>query len=632
LLRYKYKTEERILKKYYKDNKKSDALKKLKKIYGEKYGDTIPSEDSKRIEWLCKKRKLVSKELNRRKQLLRDEFAKFSGTRKLREDHLSSQSIISVFDSGLDRTLSLKTNELADSLIVVRVYFFEVFKDIVLDGFYIGSTKYVCFTASAGQIRTKKCVFIREDLLRKNEKTIMCGLSVDKINELGGCNTNKYLAYLALCNSATDEWREFNIDKSIVVDDMETDVRGIVDYIDNMTYEITQQEMDVPITHTDGCGMILPRLSSGKNFMVRLPWVKGLLATFAFDNFINEFGGNHIIKDIYGKEHNIIKEGIEVIFTKSQFKLWKYYSSWEQYKEYFKKYSCHAGICNVEEDKISNATLNYQMLQTLCDLTDEELAHLAKATNNKLSMLSEDRATKLKVLGATEDNENRTPAQECLLLYPELLQDVYYRDELKNMKDSIEKWAWAGKLDIYGKYLFVIPDLFAFCQHLFLGKNNPSGLLENGEVYSALFSKCEKLDCLRSPHLYREHPVRTNVGDNPLCQKWFSERGIYTSCHDLISKVLQNDNDGDKLLVCGDKTLISAAERNMKNIVPLYYEMPKAGAMEITNESIYNGMVAAYTGGNIGIVSNTITKVWNSDKPDINLIKQLCLYNNFVID
>jgi hypothetical protein len=70
----------------------------------------------------------------------------------------------------------------------------------------------------------------------------------------------------------------------------------------------------------------------------------------------------------------------------------------------------------------------------------------------------------------------------------------------------------------------------------------------------------------------------------------------------------------------------------MEGIVPLFYEMPKAGAMEITNENIYNGMVAAYTGGNIGIVSNTITKVWNNLSPDISLIKQLCLYNNFVID
>ena len=49
----------------------------------------------------------------------------------------------------------------------------------------------------------------------------MCGLSIESINEQGGMNINKFLAYLALCNSATDEWKNFDIDKSIVVDDME---------------------------------------------------------------------------------------------------------------------------------------------------------------------------------------------------------------------------------------------------------------------------------------------------------------------------------------------------------------------------------------------------------------------------
>ena len=34
-------------------------------------------------------------------------------------------------------------------------------------------------------------------------------------------NINKYLAYLALCNSGTDRWENFNIDKSIVVKDFE---------------------------------------------------------------------------------------------------------------------------------------------------------------------------------------------------------------------------------------------------------------------------------------------------------------------------------------------------------------------------------------------------------------------------
>ena len=45
-------------------------------------------------------------------------------------------------------------------------------------------------------------------------------------------------------------------------------------------------------------------------------------------------------------------------------------------------------------------------------------------------------------------------------------------------------------------------------------------------------------------------------------------------------------------------------------------------------------LLAAYTGGNIGIISNNISKVWNSGKitqKEIDAVKLLCMENNFVI-
>ena len=64
----------------------------------------------------------------------------------------------------------------------------------------------------------------------------MCGLSVDEINKRGGVNVNKFLAYYALANSATEEWEDFDIDRAIVVKDFETFVNGEVDYIDDKDY------------------------------------------------------------------------------------------------------------------------------------------------------------------------------------------------------------------------------------------------------------------------------------------------------------------------------------------------------------------------------------------------------------
>ena len=45
--------------------------------------------------------------------------------------------------------------------------------------------------------------------------------------------------------------------------------------------------------------------------------------------------------------------------------------------------------------------------------------------------------------------------------------------------------------------------------------------------------------------LYMEHAVRKIVKD-PAIYDWFYTGGVYTSCHDLISRILQFDVDGDQ--------------------------------------------------------------------------------------
>ena len=54
-----------------------------------------------------------------------------------------------------------------------------------------------------------------------------------------------------------------------------------------------------------------------------------------------------------------------------------------------------------------------------------------------------------------------------------------------------------------------------------LKKENPKGILDNGEVSCSLYKNGIDLDCLRSPHLYREHAIRTNIR-NELTDKWFN--------------------------------------------------------------------------------------------------------------
>ena len=572
--------------------------------------------------------------------------------RTLRQDAVRDDKVISVFDSYFTRTIGAVPGEFTDDFMIVKVFYFDVLKDILFNGFMHDGERYVYFTSSAGQIRTKKCVFVKESTWNRVQRTIMCGLTVDDINDSGGVNPNKHLAYLALANSATDVWEEFDIDRAIVIDDFETEVEGYYDFVDDVSYTITRERGHKPITHTDGAGMMLPNAFGveQRNKMVRLPWIKGLLGVFDFRKFIDYHYADPIIRDIYGKEHNVIEEDIQVIFTKSQFKMWNHYSSWEDYKEKYKRFNCSAGVTNEEEERIKNATINYQMLQSLTDITDDEILEIADGTITKLNRMCDSIGNIKNMFDITPYNMNKTDFQKCVELYPELLNDEWAKQHLKKIKNSVIKKAKAGKLDVHGKYTFILPDFYAACEYWFLGIPEPHGLLDDGEVFCWLFRRDAELDCLRSPHLFLEHAIRENVAyyEDDVRQhrvrEWFVTDAVYTSCRDMISRILQFDVDGDKSLVVADKTLINVAKRNIEkyDIVPLYYDMKKAKPVHLDNKSIYDGLNAAFVGGNIGIYSNNISKIWNSDtfvngseedkRRAIELIKVLCMENNFVID
>lgn len=607
-----YDIRRRIKDKIKKDNKK--GITKNEYYY---------NDQQRRINWLIKKNKnKLYKEFDR--------FKESHEIRLLRNDRLIPANVKSMFESSLSRVLHIPIETVTEYIMIVQVYYFQPAEDILKHGFYYNDEKYVFLTASAGQIRLKKFMVIKENVLKQYENTLTCGLSKDIINNKGGVNTNKYLAYLALNNSATEIWKDFNIDKSIVVDDFETMLETEVDYIDDITYEITRKTMEVPIPHMDGCGIMLDE----GNRMVRSPWVKGLMVHFKFDELLREWGCNGNVIDIYGKEFNIFQDDIRYIFTKSQFKMWKYYDSWEDYKHKFKTLNCEMSYCNYEENYIPNAKINYQMLQTLSNITNDELKRLADKSINDINNIGSDFRSMNRLLGVNTYNKNKNYIQQALELAPEIIRDNYSKEILKSVKKKLVKNACAGKLAIDGKYTFVIPDIYAFCEWLFLGIESPKGLLKNGEVFCNMFKNNTEIDCLRSPHLFFEHCVRVNTIDN-IKSKWYATKGIYTSVFDPISKILQFDCDGDKLLVVQDKTLCRVASKNKGDIVPLYYEMKKAPSEILTSTSLYEGLDKSYRGGKIGLYSNNISKIWNSGEiteEKLKVIKWLCMENNFCID
>lgn len=633
---------------------------------------------------------------------------------------------IAIFESDLNRCFGCKDMEHSDDIISVVTYYTEIFDSIIHNGFDYKGRHFVFFTAGAGQTRCKKSTFVNEKLLDKNFNRLFCGLTPEIINEQGGMNTNKYLAYTSLCQTNTEIWKNFNIDRAIVVNDIEYNIPDQqVRYIytespddkEQMKYlqeeiercneqlkeikikkqnrprgfkrpqtEIMEERniqnrrkalrediqelkskyhrsevrtMPVTIPFTDGFGISLRKIESS---MIRLPFIKGLIAYCPRRAFVDWCSANsipiHKVVDIYGKSYSINE--IDYIFTKSQFKMWKYYNNvldengniiktgWEVYKENFKKYGCDACRCNVERGVKLNSKTNYQVLQTLTtEMTDDDILSLASYDINCLNGIGRNVQCMLNVLGANEKkNDHMNWLQKSLILYPEMLKDFYVKTLLKNTKDSMIKNFRSGKFSINGAYVFAIPDTLACLQYWFtdMDKTDLSkfGFVKDGNVSCRLFQNQEELDCLRSPHLDHAHCIRKNQ-INDKTKTWTKSNGIYIGMQDIMSKLLMYDNDGDKLLVHNNKTIIKCAKQYQRKhgMIPNYYDMPKASPELISSDSLYNGIVMAYHHGNIGTPSNEITKIWQTLSPDsteeeiqhaINVIALRCADVNFTID
>lgn len=170
-------------------------------------------------------------------------------------------------------------------------------------------------------------------------------------------------------------------------------------------------------------------------------------------------------------------------------------------------------------------------------MTPEEKEASIVESRQKIINLATTKEAMLQTMGC---DKPKTALQKCLKMYPALLRDGYCRQSIKDKKKLMTLNAKSGVLHCKNRRVYAIPDMYAACEYWFQHIEKPEGLLKDGEVYCMLNKDGQRLDILRNPSLYMEHAVRTNK-ISPEIKKWFKTGGVYTSCHDLISRILQFD-------------------------------------------------------------------------------------------
>ena len=396
---------------------------------------------------------------------------------------------IALFESEMVRYTGYPLN---DFPLIMEIVYMKIanqvliFNQILERGLLIDGKKYIFYTATANQMKNSEFVLVQEVFYNENEKKFMCGLTDDIINQKGGCNRGKYLAYkgLPLSASINPEGYGIDIDKCLVVPDFETTITEEVECIDidhdNKKFiRIERRKENIPIPQTDGAGMFLPGVLPA-SAQIRCAHLKGAVFPFDFRKFLGqeEVEGvkpNPVITDIWGKKHDIIKEDIHVIFTASQLKMWKCYDSWEDYKKEFHENGMRIAVNKFADTNPKGyAKTSYQFIQTLSSekLTDEILKELCADTIEYLDKMKTDLDIMIKTASKEDDYISLALEQ-----YKELVYDEYIQSKLESKFKSERNDARGNKLILKDSlYSYICPDLYAFCTWLFCGIKNPKGI------------------------------------------------------------------------------------------------------------------------------------------------------------
>ena len=524
-----------------------------------------------------------------------------------------------------------------------------------------GEEEYISTFCGAGHSRQKKNLFVRADLLDKLRDILLCGIPKNLVYT----KPHKWNAYFAMCT--TDSTRVSYIPNIVVIPDYEktlfnehVDLVGSRREKSRKFYFVESDAIhDIAIKPFDGAGIVTPECASkwaeelncrskkGKEylpscFQIRmLPAFKGELFVFDLLEFSKEYGVRKI-KDIGGREWDIIDDKIDVIITQSQFKFWNLYGnddikySHDLWKSAFiEKTHGYERTMNIvsygvhPEDLREQTMLSYQPLQTL-DFKEDEIKSLGQKSVSKYKdiVTDLDKFLRYRQLMTTNDageeeynfNEYTPPYYIALINNRELANDPYIRNKMKTDVQRLRNNLLSGKQFVHGHYEVFVPDLFGLAEFAF--GLEPKGLLaEPFQIYSSYWNQREvsRVDIIRNPHVAMEHRLCTLV-NNDDTKKWYKYQttGIISGMYDTLALALGSaDYDGDTVLTTDDEAILSAVQRATDNgCARLVYcpgsgEKVKEEPISITDTKALMKINVLSFEGNIGKVINRVTDLWS---------------------
>ena len=504
------------------------------------------------------------------------------------------------------------------------------YKQIIKKGLYINNYKYVRLMCSAGQARVNTVILIREDFEEETKKRLKCGAKEIKITK------NKYNAYFALSSSSTYLIPK---PKCFLVDDCEIDMDKRVDWISKIpptekttlsnNEKVTEKVKTLTFNLFDGCGAVsvefAKRVAEALEidylpaaFCIRCAYVKGMVFVVDFRQYAREKGIEYL-EDYYGNPQRI--DDMDIILTKSQFKLCGAYDSIEEYDRLCEANHFLWGVTKVTpkfDDTYFRS--NYQFVQAL-DLRDENnIAELCQPTIDWLKgivgkdanysllyllgrLLDHTELDFSNILNLTSDN-----VAKALVLNPNMIEEEYVRNTIIQSINKKIRETYLGKLILEGNFSVMIPDMYAFMQWAF--KEKVTGALKEFEHFSHYWNELnvDTVVAMRSPLTWRSEVNKLNLVQNELTDKWFKylTSGIVYNvwgCDCIIHA--DSDYDGDIVATTNNSVFLKCRYDNL----PITYEKMTVDKEFIKEEELYIADLQSFN-SIIGQITNISTSFY----------------------
>ena len=503
----------------------------------------------------------------------------------------------------------------------------------------INGKEFVRLLCSSGGARHNTVIFIDKDIYEPVDKFITNGSHDFELSPA------KYNAYYALCSSASlpVSWLNFCVVPDCVLT-RKTKVEFVHESEDNgIDDSVVEEYIDCEFNLWDGMGIISPEGAKKwaedleldylpSAFCLRNSFLKGMVCVFDIQKFLKEKSNTTIVHDVWGNEVDLSK--VDMILTESQLKLWKAYSSIQEYIKL-----CHENGYTFSITKVTPkydrdyAYLNYQFIQAthqtqdsiekLCEDTIEYFKKLIYEDNDYL---------RIYCLGKSTENPNITKEffyslqnqAKAVLLSDKFIDDPYVRNWLIQSLNKKIKESYIGNILVNGNFQVAISDPYALMEYV-CGLE-PKGLLQEHEIFCDYWIKrnVDKVAAMRAPLTWRSEVNVVNIKQDENTDYWYSYlySGLVYNIYG-VDCMLQADSDFDFdiLLTTNNKQMIDGSFGGL----PITYDKHPIKKVKIDKKELYKFDKRAFD-TRIGFITNISTSLYtmlNNFKKDSKEYKKI---------